>query len=177
MEENQSTTSSGGGTKKWIMIAAVVAVIIIIAAAGGYFLTKNKSTQTVETQNPGDSMNSATDGATQPTQEPASTSSGKTQSYKDGSYSATGTYSYHSGTEEVGVKLTLKDGVITDVTVTPMAKAPASKAMQADFAANYKTMVVGKNINEVNLGKVSGSSLTPKGFNDALDQIKSQAAS
>lgn len=177
MEENQPTTSSGNGSKKWIMIAAVVAVIIIIAAAGGYFLTKNKSTQTVETQVPGDSMNSATDETAQPTQEPTSSGSGKTQSYKDGSYSATGTYSYHSGTEQVGVKLTLKNGVITDVTVTPMAKAPTSKAMQADFAANYKPMVVGKDIDKLSLGKVSGSSLTPKGFNDALDQIKSQAAS
>jgi hypothetical protein len=36
-------------------------------------------------------------------------------------------------------------------------------------------MVVGKNIDEVNLGKVSGSSLTPIGFNNAIEDIRSQA--
>ena len=40
---------------------------------------------------------------------------------------------------------------------------------------NVKTLVVGKKITDVKLDKVSGSSLTPKGFNDALEQIKTLA--
>jgi len=37
--------------------------------------------------------------------------------------------------------------------------------------------VIGKNIADVQLSRVSGSSLTPEGFNNALATIKSQAQS
>lgn len=97
------------------------------------------------------------------------------QSYKDGDYSSTGTYNSPAGKEEVVVSLTLKDNVITDVTFTPKATNEVSIKLQKMFADGYKEFVVGKDINTVNLNKVSGSSLTPKGFNDALDKIKLQA--
>ena len=95
--------------------------------------------------------------------------------YKDGTYEATGAYRSPAGAETVPVKLTLKDGVITSVTVTPTATNPKSVRFQGLFIGGVNAAVVGKNINEVNLDKVSGSSLTPKGFNDALAQIKAQA--
>lgn len=66
--------------------------------------------------------------------------------------------------------------MVTDATAQPQAEQPISKKMQQVFSQNFKGMVVGKNINEVTLDKVSGSSLTPKGFNDAVEQIKTQAA-
>lgn len=95
--------------------------------------------------------------------------------YKDGTYSATGSYKSPAGPEQIGVTLTLKNNIVTDATVTPEATAKRSVMMQNDFAANYKPLVVGKNINDINLTKVSGSSLTPAGFNDALANIESQA--
>lgn len=168
MEENGPTTSNWGNNKM-IMVAAIAAVIIIIAAAGGYFFMKDKTSTTVETP----AQDSASDTNEAMQEESAETSP---SSYKDGTYEATGSYSYHSGTEEIGVTLTLANGVIEDVEVEQLAKAPTSKTMQADFAANYKSEVVGMNIDDVELGKVSGSSLTPKGFNDALEQIKTEAS-
>ncbi len=107
-----------------------------------------------------------------PTPKPATPA----HTYKDGTYSTVGTYKSPAGPEEIGVTVTLKNDIITDVTVVPKATAIKSKVMQADFIANYKTMVVGKNIAGLNLGKVSGSSLTPKGFNDAIDKIEAQAS-
>lgn len=98
-------------------------------------------------------------------------------SYKNGTYSADGEYTTPGGQEKVGVTLTLTDGVISDINVEEKAILATSKKMQADFGANYKPMVIGKNINDVTLTKVSGSSLTPKGFNNALDKIKAEAAS
>lgn len=95
--------------------------------------------------------------------------------YKDGTYTAVGTYISPGGDEEVGVTLTLKDNVITDATVEPKATRPNSVKFQGVFNENYKQFVVGKNINKVKLDKVSGSSLTPQGFMNALKQIKSQA--
>ncbi|KXK09170.1 MAG: hypothetical protein UZ21_OP11001000228 [Microgenomates bacterium OLB22] len=48
--------------------------------------------------------------------------------------------------------------------------------MQGLFAEGYKTQVVGKSIDELKLDVVNGSSLTPKGFEDALQKIKTEAA-
>lgn len=159
--------TQGKSNKNTIIMIAAVVIIVALVIGGAAFLKLNKTDKTV-VETPAKN-NSAANG--EPSTEAA------TGAYKDGEYSATGTYSYHSGTESVGVTLTLKDGVIESVEVKQLAKAPTSKMMQADFAANYKPQVVGKNIDEVNLVKVSGSSLTPKGFNDALEQIKAQAKS
>lgn len=95
--------------------------------------------------------------------------------YKDGTYSATGSYMSPGGPDKVGVKLTLANGLITDITVTPMAGDNVSEKYQDKFISGYKTLVLGKKIDGLKLDKVSGSSLTPVGFNDALEQIRAQA--
>lgn len=159
-EETQKT----GMNKNMIMVGIAVVVIIAAVAIGGFVLSKNKEQAVVET--PQD-----TTGSMQETSEQGSV----TGNYKDGTYEAVGEYSYHSGTESIDVTVTLKGGVIEDVDVVAQAKAPISKEKQEDFIANYKEQVVGKNIDEVKLGKISGSSLTPIGFNAALEEIKAQA--
>lgn len=176
MDENQSTnTSASGGNKKGLIIA-VVAVVVILAIAGGGFLFLNKDKLMEESSESAAVENAESQAqiSTAPQAEAASASTGE---YKDGTYEAVGTYSYHSGTESVAVSITLKDGKVEDVTVKAMAKAPASVKMQDDFIANFESMVVGKNIDEIKLGKVSGSSLTPIGFNAAVEDIKTQAQS
>lgn len=99
------------------------------------------------------------------------------ESYKDGEYSQVGTYTSPAGPEEIDVKLSLKEGVVTEVEVTPKAVHAISKAKQEAFAGGYKEMVVGKSIKDLQLTKVAGSSLTPKGFNDAVAKIKAEARS
>ncbi len=79
--------------------------------------------------------------------------------YKDGTYTQVGEYVSPGGPETIGVTITLANGVVSDVTVEPQATRPVSMEKQADFAANYKPMVVGKSIDEVMLTKVSGSSV------------------
>ncbi len=106
----------------------------------------------------------------------ASTGNTSAVSYKDGTYSANGSYRTHAGPEQVQVTLTLKNNIVTDSQFSATPNAQMSARYQGMFAANYKPMVVGKNINDIHLGKVSGSSLTPIGFNDALAKIKAQAA-
>jgi uncharacterized protein with FMN-binding domain len=99
-----------------------------------------------------------------------------TSPYKDGTYSATGSYVSPGGPDNVNVSVTLADGIITDATVTSGANDPTSAHYQGIFIANYKPLVVGKNIDDVVLSKVSGSSLTSGGFNDALTKIKAEAS-
>jgi uncharacterized protein with FMN-binding domain len=93
--------------------------------------------------------------------------------YADGVYTATGEYGGQPS--HITVKATLKDGVITAVTVTPHAYVPRSLELQRAFAAAVPKVVVGKRIDQVKVGKLAGSSGTPKGFNDAIRQIREQA--
>ena len=98
-------------------------------------------------------------------------------SYADGTYQADGAYAAPSGAESIGVKLTLKKGVITDASVDEHAMGGRSRQFQDLFAQGFKEQVVGKSIDSVSLGVVNGSSLTPIGFMDALSKIKTQAHS
>lgn len=95
--------------------------------------------------------------------------------YTAGTYEASGSYSNPGGTSEVDVSLTLGEGgVIDDVTVTPKASG-TSKQFQDKFAGGIAGEIVGKNIDEIDVSKVAGSSLTSGGFNQAVDEIKAEA--
>lgn len=94
--------------------------------------------------------------------------------YADGAYTAKGQYGGQPSF--VTVDITLKDGIITAVTVTPHAYVPRSLELQRAFAAAVPRVVVGKRIDQVRVGKLAGSSGTPQGFNDAIRQIREQAA-
>jgi uncharacterized protein with FMN-binding domain len=95
--------------------------------------------------------------------------------YKDGTYSADGTYVSPNGTETVGVELTLASGTVTAVNITQHPSNPNTRKFQGEFAGGIAAQVVGKNIDELNVSKVAGSSLTSGGFNRALDKIKAEA--
>jgi len=107
----------------------------------------------------------------------AKTAESTMSSYKNGTYTKTGNYVSPGGPEQIEVTVVLADGVIKDATVVSKATLDGSKMFQAKFIEGFKEQVIGKSIDSVMLDKVSGSSLTPKGFNDALDQVKAQAKS
>lgn len=95
--------------------------------------------------------------------------------YKDGTYNADGNYVSPNGTETVGVQLTLAAGKVTDVQITQHPSNPNTRKFQGQFAGGIAAQVVGKNIDELNVSKVAGSSLTSGGFNQAVEKIKSEA--
>lgn len=95
--------------------------------------------------------------------------------YKDGTYSAVGKYISPAGPEEIGVTLVIAQNKITDAVLDIKATNEVSRQLQDAFAAGFKTEVVGKSIDEVSLTVVNGASLTPKGFMNALEQIKSES--
>ena len=96
-------------------------------------------------------------------------------SYTDGTYTADGSYQAPSGTESITVEVTLADDKITDITVTPHATDPTAKGHQAEFVGGIADQVVGKDIDTLNVTRVSGSSLTSGGFKIAIEAIKEQA--
>lgn len=96
--------------------------------------------------------------------------------YADGTYEADGSYQSPNGTETISVEVTLEDNIVTDVTVTPQADGGNSEKFQTQFAGGIADEVVGEDIDSLEVSRVAGSSLTSGGFNDAIDQIKSEAA-
>lgn len=103
------------------------------------------------------------------------TAAAEEPAYADGTYAATGSYESPAGPETVGVSVTLADGVVTAVEVTPEATNPASQKFQNQFASGVADVVVGKPIEGLTVDAVSGSSLTPEGFNAALAEIVADA--
>ncbi|MGN8245794.1 hypothetical protein ACTHAM_002919 [Cellulomonas soli] len=93
--------------------------------------------------------------------------------HPDGTYSATGWYD--DGAAALDVTVTLADDEITAVEVTPTATDPTVLDEQERFAEDIGQIVLGVDIDAVEVGWVAGSSATPRGFNDALRQIKEQA--
>lgn len=106
----------------------------------------------------------------------AGTDSGAAGGYVDGTYTASGDYQAPSGTETVEVTVTLADGVITEVTAVGDATDPQAQGYQGQFAAGIGAIVVGKSIDDIQVDKVGGSSLTSGGFTSAIDAIKADAA-
>jgi uncharacterized protein with FMN-binding domain len=100
-------------------------------------------------------------------------SSGST--YKDGTYSADGSYVSPNGSETVGVELTLAGGTVTGVNITQHPSNPNTRKFQGEFAGGIAAQIVGRSIDELNVSKVAGSSLTSGGFNQAVEKIKQEA--
>lgn len=95
--------------------------------------------------------------------------------YRDGTFSATGHYVSPGGPQQVGVTVTLSHSIITALKLDTSHTHGTSKEFQGKFASGIDAIVVGKNIDDLDVHKVSGSSLTSGGFNDAIAQIKSEA--
>jgi uncharacterized protein with FMN-binding domain len=108
----------------------------------------------------------------------ASASSGTSdgQPYRDGTFCADGHYTSPNGPETIGVALTLKSGVVTDVQIVEHPTSANTRLYQQHFASGVKDVVVGKKLADLKVGIVSGSSLTGQGFNDAVSAIKREAS-
>jgi uncharacterized protein with FMN-binding domain len=143
--------------KKMLSAAAAASVMLLTAACGSG--SDEPSTDTSSSSAPADDSSAGDSAAT----------------YKDGDYDAEGSYTNPGGESKVEVELTLADNKITEVTVTPKAENGTSKQFQSKFAGGISGEVVGKSLDELDVSKVAGSSLTSTGFNAAIDEIKADA--
>lgn len=95
--------------------------------------------------------------------------------YADGTYTASGAYQTPESVEQVAVTVTLEGDVITAVEVTGDPQARESQNYQGQFIGGIADVVVGQSIDEISVSRVAGSSLTSGGFNEAIEEIKSEA--
>lgn len=164
MEEQKKNSS--------VLVWVVSVVVIALIAYGGYKYFNKNSFDEVESQVVVPKDNNTT---TENVVNTPETIVVPELIYKNGVYSSIGDYISPGGSEQIGITLTLKDDVIVDAKAEVKATRPASVKFQGFFSGGFSALVIGKKIDEVKLDKVSGSSLTPKGFNDALAKIKVQA--
>lgn len=103
------------------------------------------------------------------------TDAASSSTYTDGEYTASGSYTTPGGRESVTVTLTLDDDVVTALTVEGSAEQGDALRYQSEFIENISSEVVGVAIDDLDVSKVAGSSLTSGGFNDAISQITAEA--
>ncbi|HSX30125.1 MAG TPA: FMN-binding protein [Candidatus Saccharimonadales bacterium] len=165
------------------LIAGIIAIAILVVLIGGVIALQKKDSKASAAGSASTKESAVSDQANteddtesgQPSNNTAvqGTSSG---TFKNGTFSANSSYNTPGGTEGIAVTITLNGGTISDVSISLHANNRESVEYQDRFASHYKSFVVGKNIGDVQLSGVSGSSLTSRGFNDALAQIEQQAA-
>ncbi|WP_296197460.1 hypothetical protein [uncultured Microbacterium sp.] len=153
-----------------------VRIAAALAGAAGLLALAGCSAQTTASEEPATTATAA-DPSTGSSNAADESATGDTAStYADGTYTATGSYRTPESVEQITVTLTLASDIVTDVEVTGTPTNRESVEYQGKFISGIDdVVVVGKNIADLNVSKVSGSSLTSGGFNDALAKIEAEA--
>jgi len=163
--------------KRQLFVTLAVLIVIVVIVGGVVLSNKDKGGDATNTSATASDASAATGSPANASDTPTETDAEATSSYKDGNYSATGKYTSPGGGQEVTISVTLKDGVVTGTSAQSGANDAEGREYQGQFIAGYKSEVVGRSIDSIKLNRVSGSSLTSQGFNDAIETIKSQAKS
>jgi len=97
--------------------------------------------------------------------------------YANGVYQTNTSYALpNGGSHQMDVEITLAEDVITDVKVVFDGDVSGgSTAIQKRFIDAMSPEVIGNKVNAVSLSRTGGASLTTGGFNEALENIKTQA--
>lgn len=153
-----------------IAIAAIIGIVVLIEVL-------QSSAKTATTGSTATSQQSQAAGASSSglSVSGSSASGSATSTYKDGTYTADESYYVPHGSEDITVTLTVANGVVTDSSIVNSESDHDSARYQEEFAAEYKSSVVGKSLANLKLSYVAGASDTTDGFNTALDQIRTQA--
>lgn len=167
------------------LLATVLSVLVIAGVVVVANHIKGKTTATltpvVATTSPSSSgsntntsSNASSNASGSATNSNSSTST-STGAYTDGTYTATNSYFVPSGQQSIEVKLTLSSGTITAASIQNSESDPTSAQFQQDFAAQYKSYVIGQKISSLQLSVIAGASDTSQGFANAVSQIANKA--
>jgi uncharacterized protein with FMN-binding domain len=162
-------------TRPAIVSRATRIAVAVVGTAGAAVAIAGCASATTSNA---DGTGAAGTSASQPaaaTSDAPSTSGSSSVQYKNGTYTASGTYQTPQSVEKVTVSLTLSDDTVTSVKVTGDPQTSETVHYQGEFVAGISSAVVGKKIEDLSVTRVGGSSLTSAGFNDALAKIEAEA--
>jgi uncharacterized protein with FMN-binding domain len=150
-------------TRTAVGAAASVAVLVPVAGCGN------------DTDGGTPSSSATPPAASSPAPSSPGRSGASGTAYRDGSYTVRGVYG--GAPSYMTITLALADDAITDVTVEPMPENnDTSRGYQERFAAAVPDEVIGKSLDDADVGIIAGASGCADGFNDALAKIRDQAA-
>lgn len=178
MDQNINTQSNLSNESSPSIKMGVLGAVVIVGIAGYYYFASNRNQVEVkDVANIEVSVATTTESSMTSSSSPStSTTTEVVAKYKDGVYKETGVYTAPSGKEIVTVTVSLAGGNIVDATFVGKPTSTASEKYQKAFSDGFKSKVVGKSIDDVNLTVVNGSSLTPIGFMDAISKVKKEAS-
>lgn len=157
----------------------LIVLIIAGASVSYYYMSESKGTGGVQdtpktiTETPSQPQTNSTQPTGTPSQGQPSTATGEAKKY-----SVDITYPTPEESQEtIHVMVTLKDGLIDDLTFTnDKPHKSESKFNITNFEkALSATTLKGKKLSEVSLSRVGGASLTTNAFMDAIKQIDTQS--
>jgi uncharacterized protein with FMN-binding domain len=151
------------------IVGAVVSVAVV-AAVLMYLIDRSHATETASTDMSASPTVTVDSPAGSVNASPAAGAA-----VKDGTYTASADYDVPRDTNTIAVTLTVKHGVITAVSEKDSYGERESARYISSFKSAISGLVVGKSLTEARVSRVSGASDTTDGFNDALDNIISQA--
>ncbi len=98
--------------------------------------------------------------------------------YADGTYSASGTYTVPRGdVEPITVTLTLENDKIVSYTVNTEATNGTSAQYQERFDRAIDEAIEGTDLDEADVSRLGGASLTSDAYNNLLEAIRNEARS
>lgn len=109
------------------------------------------------------------------TASPSSPTTSSGSEFRDGEYVARGSFGTPDGPKSISIKVSLRQNLVRNATVLSGNEASSAKPYTTLFRNGFKPYVVGKDIAGLKLAKISGASLTTKGFNRAIQDIRAQA--
>lgn len=98
-----------------------------------------------------------------------------TTKYVDGTYTKVGMYQSPGGADEITVTVVVKDDVVQSLSLVNGGSNEGSVYNQKLFIEGVNSLVIGKKLEDVKVGKVNGASLTGEGFNKAIGEIRTAA--
>ncbi len=111
----------------------------------------------------------------QPTPSPTPVPVADSNTYTNGTYSATKSYRTPNGTYQMNVSVTVNNDVVTASTLS-FDSDGSHDGYSKRFSSGYQSQVIGKALGNINLTRVGGASLTTTAFNAAIANIVSQAS-
>lgn len=178
MKTTNSSTPIFVGALAIATIIGASAFVLTQSKDNARSITGNSATKETTSQTSDTATSTETPSTTTSTTQ-STTASSNSNGYKDGSYSATASYSVpHGYSNDITVKLTLANGVVSAVTTdNSYSSSDRESGMYIDAFENaIESAVVGKSLDSLtSLGRVGGASLTTYAFDDAITTIANQA--
>jgi hypothetical protein len=165
-----TVTGPGDGSKTAAPVAAKPSPTATATATSVPTATAKPTTAPTKVVAPAPGTSPSASPSASPSTPPA-----PTYTYNDGNYSATGQYNSPGGKETLRVTIDMTNDVITALAVTSVHIDSTAAAYETAFEGGIQSIVVGKDIDSLNVGPVAGSSLTSIGFNKAIATIKGLA--